>query len=214
MVYDGVRNSVLLSGGKGSGGAFLEDLWEWNGSSWTEARISLKAMNRTADLSLLEGGRGAELTISGTIWSNLRKADAAGDAPPGFPANLHAVHVARFDVPSGSSFSEMKVGWTGSGAGPDISRKGSISPGAGFHIWDWNSGEWKSVGSIKTATGSCNEPEGGNCTISSTFAGDFGRFAKWGRVWLMAMSKHPCLGSTESEIVTDHFGVNFEEEER
>ncbi|NTV62184.1 MAG: hypothetical protein HGA65_01435 [Oscillochloris sp.] len=36
MVYDEARGQVVLFGGRGYGGEYLNDTWTWDGNSWTQ----------------------------------------------------------------------------------------------------------------------------------------------------------------------------------
>ena len=88
MAYDPVRGRVVLSGGDDTAGP-IDDLWEWDGVSWTEARPALRppalyghalAFDPVRQRMLLfggdTGGFGETWAWDGTSWTRLSPATA------------------------------------------------------------------------------------------------------------------------------------------
>lgn len=78
LAFDPVRRAIVLAGGQGSSrGPYLADVWQWDGSSWTERSVSGEApagrggghvLGDPANRRLLYFGGYAERVL-GELWS-------------------------------------------------------------------------------------------------------------------------------------------------
>src|SRR5690606_19962332 len=77
MVYDGARKRVVLFGGRSSGQTveFLDDTWEWDGTTWTELATTTKPPARTAHVMGYDPKRNV-IVVAGGIGLGVVEPDA------------------------------------------------------------------------------------------------------------------------------------------
>jgi len=113
LVYDSVRNNVVLFGGVDSNGSALGDTWTWNGTNWTQASPQTKpparfehamAYDTMHQQSVLFGGQTPQLlndtwVWDGSKWAQITPNRRLGIHTPWRTIPLH-VHVSPTKPPA------------------------------------------------------------------------------------------------------------------
>ena len=127
MVYDSVRNKVVLFGGLSITGASLNDTWEWNGSVWTQVATTgpgarfghASAFDPVSGETLVFGGwdgwfDGETWAWNGTTW---RLASTTGVGPRQYPAMAFNDNVGKIMLfggfEGGANVKNDSYYWTG-----------------------------------------------------------------------------------------------------
>lgn len=67
MAWDSVRHRVVLFGGVGDAGP-LDDTWEWDGTTWTEASVAVAPQRRSQHALAFDAARGVTVLFGGADW--------------------------------------------------------------------------------------------------------------------------------------------------
>lgn len=88
LVYDPVRNEIVLFGGSRERGVYLDDTWTWDGKSWHHRNVvgprsrgfAAVAFHEAKDTVIIHGGRGSGRSTysdtwewDGESWQNIEK---------------------------------------------------------------------------------------------------------------------------------------------
>lgn len=77
VAYDAVRQRVVLFGGHHDpSNSFLSDMWEWDGSDWTDVSASPQPAGRGQSAMVFDGLRGTSVLFGGALgWGNHEAGD-------------------------------------------------------------------------------------------------------------------------------------------
>jgi hypothetical protein len=175
MVWDSVRQRVLLFAGQGDLETYYNDTWEWDGVRWTELwpaqrpperEDHMMAFDRDRGRAVIFGGHDVNVRFfddtwewDGTTW--LKMTTPVKPAPTAYAAMAYDP-VRRVAVMYGGlNQSLVEVGHTWEWTGTDwIPRHPANSPGARSHVamaWDANTQRVVLYGGYVTSTGWRND---------------------------------------------------------
>ena len=63
MAFDALRNRTIVHGGK-NGASRLSDVWEWDGTNWTEASAAVRPSERHGPAMIYDSAR-SRMTLFG-----------------------------------------------------------------------------------------------------------------------------------------------------
>ena len=146
MVYDSLRDVVLLFGGYRGGFGFYDDTWEWNGTTWTQAPTTgpaprgnfALAYDSVRNRTVLFGGAGAGGSFLGDTWEYDGATQTWTQVFPAVSPTARYNAAMTFDVARGVSV--LFGGYSGV-------REGDT--------WTWDGANWTRV-----ATGGCTPRNG------------------------------------------------------
>jgi hypothetical protein len=82
MAWDAIRNRVVVFGGSDEPSHFMDNLWEWDGTAWTERALAMRPVGRLGHGLVADPANGRLLAFGGDSWigflSDLWRLDATG----------------------------------------------------------------------------------------------------------------------------------------
>lgn len=137
MAFDESRGVTVLFGGVDSDGVVRADLWEYNGSNWTQRSQGATAptgryghtmvYDSVGGVVLLFGGTLADGTLSDELWQ--------------WDGSEWALMLPRRSAPSGRTMHAMAFD---SGRGVTVLHGGRGAAGLLDDTWEWSGSQWRS----------------------------------------------------------------------
>ena len=151
MVFDRIRNQVILFGGRGLNGSYMNDTWVWDGSTWAApithrdppAARSQMAYDPAANLAVLTNGS-ETWTWDGITWT---RRDVALSPIGGEEAGMSAGVGGRGVILFGG-------GYCG-GYDVDVTRAPGAAQGPLRVTWFWDGNKWASLAPSLSPTPLC-----------------------------------------------------------